>query len=84
MQRLVKVTSNPTHIKQERSMELEMATIYDIADELANRGSQFIIAIQVIDNNAPFEIHLCVDGQKDKMEIAQVVAPLFQPTESEC
>jgi hypothetical protein len=65
-------------------MDLELATIMDIADELANRGSQFIIAIQVIDNNAPFKIHLCVDGDKDKMEVAQIVAPLFQPTESEC
>ena len=65
-------------------MELELATIYDIAEELANRGSQFIIAIQVIDNNAPFKIHLCVDGEKDKMEVAQLVAPLFQPKEYEC
>ncbi len=62
-------------------MDLELATIYDIADELANRGSQFVIAIQVIDNNEPFKIHLCVDGGKDKVEIAQVVAPLFQSTE---
>lgn len=65
-------------------MDLELATIYDIAEELAKRGSQFIIAIQVIDNNAPFKIHLCVDGKKDKMEVAQIVAPLFQPTELEC
>ena len=64
-------------------MDLELATIYDIAEELANRGSQFVIAIQVIDNNAPFKIHLCVDGDKDKMEVAQVVAPLFQPKELE-
>jgi hypothetical protein len=65
-------------------MDLELATIHDISDELANRGSQFIIAIQVIDNNTPFKIHLCVDGDKDKMEVAQVVAPLFQPKELEC
>lgn len=65
-------------------MELELATIFDIAEELANRGLQFIIAIQVIDNNAPFKIHLCVDSKKDKMEVAQVVAPLFQPKELEC
>lgn len=65
-------------------MDLELATIMDIADELANRGSQFIIAIQVINNNAPFKIHLCVDGEKDKMEVAQLVAPLFQPRELEC
>jgi hypothetical protein len=64
-------------------MDLELATIYDIADELANRGSQFIIAIQVIDNNAPFKIHLCVDGEKDKMEIAETIAPLFSPPQ-EC
>ena len=66
-------------------MELELATIYDIADELANRGLQFVIAIQVINNNEPFKIHLCVDGEKDKMEVATLVAPLFQPTtDSEC
>lgn len=64
-------------------MDLELATIYDIAEELANRGSQFIIAIQVIDNNAPFKIHLCVDGEKDKMEVAEMVAPLFSPPQ-EC
>lgn len=61
-------------------MDLELATIDDIINELANRGSQFIIAIQVIDNDIPFKVHLCVDDQKDKMEIAQVVAPLFNPT----
>lgn len=61
-------------------MDLELATIHDIADELGNRGLQFVIAIQVIDNNNPFTIHLCVDGNKDKMEVAQIVAPLFQPT----
>lgn len=66
-------------------MELELATIHDIVDELANRGSQFIIAIQVIDNNVPFKIHLCVDGKKDKMGVAQAVTPFFQPTEElEC
>lgn len=64
-------------------MDLELATIYDITEELANRGSQFIIAIQVIDNNAPFKIHLCVDGEKDRMEVAELVAPLFEPTQ-EC
>lgn len=66
-------------------MELELATIFDIAEELANRGLQFIIAIQVIDNNAPFKIHLCVDGKKDKMEVAQAVTPFFNPMEElEC
>lgn len=64
-------------------MELELATIYDIADELANRGSQYIIAIQVIDNNAPFKVHLCIDGEKDKMEVAKIIGPLFRPTQ-EC
>jgi len=64
-------------------MELELATIYDIAEELANRGSQFVIAIQVIDNNSPFKVHLCVDGEKDKMEVAEIIAPLFRPTQ-EC
>lgn len=65
-------------------MDLELATIYDIADELANRGSQFIIAIQIIDNAEPFKIHLCVDENKDKMEVAQTIIPLFQPRELEC
>jgi len=64
-------------------MELELATIQDIADELANRGVQFIIAIQVIDNNAPFKVHLCIDGEKDQTEIAEIIAPLFRPTQ-EC
>ncbi len=64
-------------------MDLELATIYDIADELANRGLQFIIAIQVIDNNEPFKVHLCVDGDKDKMEVAGMIAPLFSPPQ-EC
>jgi len=64
-------------------MELELATIYDIADELANRGLQFVIAIQVINNNERFSVHLCVDGDKDKNEVASLIGPLFQPTQ-EC
>lgn len=60
-------------------MDLELATVEDIVNELANRSSQFVIAIQVIDNDTPFKVHLCVDGQKDKLEVAQVIAPLFNP-----
>lgn len=59
-------------------MDLELATIYDIADELANRGLQFIIAIQIINNSEPFQLHLCVDGKKDTRAIAEIVAPLFE------
>ena len=58
-------------------MDLELATIHDIADELANRGLQYVIAIQVINNESPFKIHLCTDSNKDQMEVAQAVAPLF-------
>lgn len=58
-------------------MDLELATIHDIADELANRGSQFIIAIEVIDNDSAFKVHLCVDGKKDKLEVAQTLVPFF-------
>lgn len=59
-------------------MELEFATIHDIAEELANRGSQFIIAIEVIDNASPFKIHLCVDGAKNKIEVAQSLVHFFE------
>jgi hypothetical protein len=62
-------------------MELELATIHQIADELANRGSQFIIAVQVRNNYDPFKIHLCVDGQKDKMEVAKALVGFFNKGE---
>lgn len=65
-------------------MDLELATIHDIADELANRGLQYIIAIQVIDNNEPFKIHLCVDGKKDKHDIANAIVSFFNRGQSEC
>jgi hypothetical protein len=65
-------------------MDLELATIHDIVDELANRGSQYIIAVQVIDNGAPFKLHLCVDGNKDKMKIAQSLIGFFDKGQSEC
>lgn len=60
-------------------MELELATIDDIVNELADRGVQFIIAIQVIDNDTPFKIHLCVDGNKNKIDVAQSLVPFFNP-----
>jgi hypothetical protein len=59
-------------------MELEFASIHNIADELANRGLQFVIAIEVINNNEPPQIHLCVDGKKDKMAVARKIAPIFE------
>lgn len=59
-------------------MELEFASIHDIADELGNRGLQFVIAIEVINNNEPPQIHLCVDGKKDQMAVARKIAPLFE------
>ena len=65
-------------------MDLELATIYDIADELANRGLQFVIAIQVINNAQPFQIHLCVDSKKDKMKVANSIVQFFDKGQSEC
>jgi len=64
-------------------MELELATIRDIADELANRGLQFIIAIQIINNTEPPTVHLCLDGNKDQREVAESVIPFFELGESE-
>jgi len=58
-------------------MELELATTEQIADELANRGLQFVIAIQVLNSESKFKVHVCVDGEKDKQEVAEAVAPLF-------
>ena len=58
-------------------LDLEFATIDDIVNELANRGIQFIIAMEIRNNKEPFKIHLCVDGKKNKMEVAHAVAPLF-------
>lgn len=58
-------------------MDIELATIGEIVDELANRGKQFIIAIELHKSKEPFKIHLCVDGQKNKTEVAYAVAPFF-------
>lgn len=65
-------------------MELELATIHDIVDELANRSLQFIIAVEVRNGNESFRIHLCVDGNKNKTEVAHAVAPLFNRGQAEC
>jgi len=63
-------------------MDLELATIHQIADELADRGLQFIIAIQLVENNQKdFKLHLCVDGKKDEKEIADALVPLFDVEE---
>ncbi len=59
-------------------MDLELATVYDIVNELANRGLQFVIAIEVINNDEPGKVHLCVDGKKDQVAIANAVAPFFE------
>lgn len=64
-------------------MELELATVHQIIDEIANRGLQYIIAVQVINNAEPFKIHLCVDGDKDKKEVAQAVAPFFNRSKTQ-
>jgi hypothetical protein len=58
-------------------MDLQLATVGDIVNELANRGLQFVIAIEVVNNNEPKTVHLCVDSKKDQMAIAQAVAPFF-------
>lgn len=57
-------------------MDLEFATTFDIAKELANRGLQFIIAIEVKDN-AGKGILLCVDGEKDQRVVAHSISPFF-------
>jgi hypothetical protein len=60
-------------------MELELATIHQIADELANRGLQFIIAIQVVKHeNEPFQIHLCTDEAKNEKEVIDAILPFFE------
>lgn len=58
-------------------MEMEFATIDDIVNELADRGLQFIIAIQLRGSN--FKVHLCVDGNKNKVEVAHALMPFFNP-----
>jgi cobalamin biosynthesis Mg chelatase CobN len=60
-------------------MDLELATIDDIVNELADRGLQFIIAIEVKDNDSPFKIHLCVDSNKNKIDVAQNLVSFFNP-----
>lgn len=57
-------------------MDLEFATTFDIAKELAKRGLQFIIAIEVKDNEGK-GIHLCVDSDKNQTEIAYSISPFF-------
>jgi hypothetical protein len=59
-------------------MDLELATIDDIVNELADRGLQFIIAIELI-GGSNFKIHLCVDGNKNKVEVANALTPFFNP-----
>ena len=58
-------------------MDLELATIEDIVNELADRGLQFIIAIEL--RESAFKIHLCVDGDKNKIEVAHALMPFFNP-----
>lgn len=59
-------------------MELELATTHQIADELANRGVQFIIAIQTIGKKEePFKLHLCIDSHKDEKSVVEAIAPFF-------
>ena len=65
-------------------MDLELATIHQIVDEIANRGLQYVIAIQVINNGEPLKFHLCVDGKKDKMKVAQSLIGFFDKGQSEC
>jgi len=59
-------------------MDLEIATVDDIVNELADRGLQFIIAVEVGDSSG-FKLHLCVDGDKNKIEVAHAIAPFFNP-----
>ena len=59
-------------------MDLELATIDDIVNELADRGLQFVIAIELI-GSSNFKVHLCVDGNKNKIEVAQALMPFFNP-----
>lgn len=76
----VKVTSNPTLTSRELSkVELEFATVYDIAEELAKRGLQFVIAIEKTKkkDSDQLELDLCVDGGKNLEEMANVLAPYF-------
>ncbi len=65
-------------------MELEFATINDIVNELADRGLQYIIAVQIIDNGQPFKLHLCVDGDKDKHAVANAIVNFFDKGQCAC
>jgi hypothetical protein len=66
-------------------MDLELATIDDIVNELADRGLQFVIAVQLrvegedIERGTRFKVHLCVDGNKNKVEVANALIPFFNP-----
>jgi hypothetical protein len=66
-------------------MDLELATVYDIVEELSKRGLQFIIAIEKTKNrNGKIaELELCVDGYKDLEEIANLLLPHFGITNRE-
>jgi hypothetical protein len=61
------------------SLELELATVYDIAEELSKRGMQFIIAIEKtkIRNGKTAELEICVDKNKNMREVAETLAPFF-------
>lgn len=58
-------------------MDLELATVDDIVNELANRGLQFIIAVQL--RGSDFKVHLCVDGNKNKIKVANALMSFFDP-----
>lgn len=58
-------------------MDLELATVDDIVNELADRGLQFIIAVEL--RGPSFKLHLCVDGNKNKIEVAHALMPFFNP-----
>jgi hypothetical protein len=59
-------------------MDLELATLYDISEELSKRGLQFVIFIEKTKiNDGHGELEVCVDANKDLQELVEVLAPYF-------
>lgn len=58
-------------------MDLELATIGEIAEELSKRGRQFIIALEVIDSDPDFKLQLCTDGNKNQEDVARAIIRFF-------
>lgn len=59
-------------------MDLELATITDIINELSKRGLQFLIVIEKTKvNDGTGELEIACDAKKDLPELVELLAPYF-------